>query len=116
MTWLIIVISIAANAGASMLVKVGMGQLPDTGDRLSAAACNPWLWVGVALYGIAFLTYAFALRLFPLNLVHPILTAGAIAVVALGSVLWFGETLSLSALLGLFLIIFGVTLVSWRPF
>jgi small multidrug resistance pump len=116
MSWLILVISIAANAGASMSVKVGMGQLHDGPDRLRAAALNPWLIIGVALYGVAFITYALALRLFPLNLAHPVLTAGAIAVVAAGSVVWFGETLPYSALLGLLFILCGVTLISWRPF
>lgn len=116
MAWLILLVSIGANAGASMLVKVGMGQLPVDGDRLRAAALNPWLWIGIILYGVAFLTYALALRLFPLNLAHPVLTAGAIAVVAVGSVVWFGETLPVSALLGLLCVVGGVVLISWRPF
>lgn len=116
MSWLILVVSIVANAGASMAVKVGIGQLDNGPDRLRTAVTNPWLWMGVILYGVAFITYAFALRLFPLNLAHPVLTAGAIAVVAAGSVLWFGENLPSSALLGLIFIICGVTLISWRPF
>jgi multidrug transporter EmrE-like cation transporter len=116
MSWLILVLSIASNAGASMLVKVGMARLPEDGDRLRATATNPWLLIGVVLYGVAFLTYAMALRLFPLNLAHPVLTAGAITMVAIGSVLWFGESLPSSAILGLALILTGVILISWRPF
>lgn len=116
MSWLILVVSIGANAGASMLIKVGMGQLPAVGDRLRAAALNPWLWVGVILYGVAFLTYALALRIFPLNLAHPVLTAGSIAFVSAGSVVFFGEAMPLSAIFGLILIVLGVTFISWRPF
>ena len=116
MAYLVLCLSMISNAGASMLVKVGMGQLPADEGRFRAVACNPCLWLGVILYGVAFITYALSLRLFPLNLAHPVLTAGAIAVVAAGSVVFFGEALPLSAILGLILIILGVTLISWRPF
>jgi len=99
-----------------MLVKVGMTALPEGGSRLHAAMYNPWLWAGVILYAVAFFTYALALRVFPLNLAHPVLTAGAIGVVAIGSVVLFHETLPVSAILGLVLLIAGVTLLSLRPF
>lgn len=50
-------------------------------------------FLGVALYGAAFILYAAALAVLPLNIAHPILTTGAVAVVAILSVVVFNEFL-----------------------
>ena len=52
------------------------------------------------------------LRFFPLHVAHPILTSGAIAGVALLSVVMFRETLTLMTIAGILLIIAGVVMIS----
>ena len=63
---------------------------------------------GISLYVIAFILYAVALLYLPLNVAHPILTSGSIALVAIASVVFFGESLSMINAAGFILIVFGV--------
>jgi drug/metabolite transporter (DMT)-like permease len=61
----------------------------------------------LALYGGAFLLYAAALGKLPLNVAHPVLTSGAIAIVALFSVLIFREQFYWTTGAGILLVIVG---------
>lgn len=114
MKWLVLLLGIASNASASVLIKLAL----QSSDR-SPSPAAPWsllhhwqLGAGLALYASAFVLYAVALKFFPLNVAHPILTSGAIACVALLSVLLLGEALRPSMLAGLGLIVAGVILLT----
>ncbi|TLX58049.1 multidrug transporter [Stutzerimonas nosocomialis] len=114
MKWMILLLGILSNALASVLVKVAMTpprQFPSLRDPLAALTNWPF-WLGLALYGGAFLLYAAALARLPLNVAHPILTSGAVATVALFSVFLFRETLHWTTLAGIVLVIAGVALIT----
>jgi small multidrug resistance pump len=116
MKWLILVLGIAANASASVLVKIAMTpprKFPSLTDP-QAAFSNWPLWLGLALYGGAFLLYAAALARLPLNVAHPILTSGAVATVALFSALIFREPFHWTTGAGILLVIGGVALITAR--
>ena len=114
MKWLILVLGIAANASASVLVKMAMvppRQFPSLANP--AAALTNWpFWLGLSLYGAAFLLYAAALARLPLNVAHPILTSGAVAAVAVLSLLIFREPFYASTVAGIVLVIAGVVLIT----
>lgn len=114
MKWLILVLGIAANASASVLVKLAVTpprEFPSLGN-LGAALHNWPFWIGLGLYGVAFLLYAAALVRLPLNVAHPVLTTGAIATVALLSVIIFREQFYWTTGLGILFVIVGVALIS----
>ena len=93
MKWLILILGIAFNASASVLVKMAMippRRFPTLYDPLSLLTNWPF-WLGLFLYGGAFLLYSAALSYLPLNVAHPILTSGAVATVAILSVIIFRE-------------------------
>ncbi len=116
MKWLILVLGIAANVSASVLVKVAITPprgFPSWRDPWGALANWP-LWLGVAFYGIAFVLYAAALTRLPLNVAHPILTSGAVASVALLSVVMFREPFYWTTAAGIALVIGGVVLITAR--
>ena len=116
MSWLILILGISANAFASVLIKVAVTEprkFPSLADPMSAITNWPF-WLGLALYGAAFLLYAAALAKFPLNVAHPVLTTGAVAMVALLSVVMFKEQLYWTTALGIFFVIIGVVLISAR--
>ena len=116
MKWLILVLGIAANASASVLVKMAMippRKFPSLTDPLAALVNWPF-WLGLGLYGGAFLLYAAALARFPLNVAHPVLTSGAVATVALFSVLIFREPFYWTTAAGIALVIGGVALITAR--
>jgi multidrug transporter EmrE-like cation transporter len=116
MKWLLLVVSLLANASASVLIKIA-GKPPrllPSLETLPASLLNLPFLGGVVLYGVAFITYAVALTRLPLNIVHPILTAGALALVALASVFLFQEEFTWQRGAGLILITIGVALIATK--
>ncbi|WP_283743915.1 SMR family transporter [Sideroxydans sp. CL21] len=116
MKWLILFLGIACNASASVLVKIAMmppRRFPSLSDPLASLGNWPF-WLGLALYGAAFLLYAAALARLPLNVAHPVLTSGAIAAVALCSWLIFREPFHWTTITGILLVVAGVMLITVR--
>ncbi|AEI78148.1 multidrug efflux transporter protein EmrE [Cupriavidus necator N-1] len=114
MKWLILILGIASNASASVLVKMAMippRRFPSLSEPLAAFTNWPF-WVGLGLYGAAFLLYAAALARLPLNVAHPVLTSGAVATVATLSVLIFREPFHWTTGAGILLVIAGVVLIT----
>ncbi|ELP25617.1 putative multidrug efflux transporter protein [Pantoea agglomerans 299R] len=72
------------------------------------------LLLGIFLYGMAFLLYAATLAFLPLNVAHPVLTSGAIACVALMSVVLFKEPVYWSTIAGILMVIAGVVLITLK--
>jgi small multidrug resistance pump len=116
MKWLILILGIATNASASVLVKLAMlppREFPTMREPLLALSNWPF-WLGLALYGTAFLFYAAALARLPLNVAHPVLTTGAVATVALLSRVIFREPFHWTTIAGITLVILGVALITAR--
>ncbi len=116
MKWLILILGIATNASASVLVKMAMlppRKFPSLSEPVAAFSNWPF-WLGLVLYGAAFLLYAAALNRLPLNVAHPLLTSGAVTMVALFSVVIFREPFYWTTGLGIFLVVAGVGLITAR--
>lgn len=116
MKWLILMSGIAANASASVLIKLAMlppRRFPSFSDPIGALSNWPF-WLGLALYGAAFLLYAAALSMLPLNVAHPVLTSGAVAAVAVLSLVLFHETFYWTTGAGILLVVIGVILITAR--
>jgi len=114
--WLILILGIVSNASASVLVKMAMmppRRFPSLSEPWAALSNWPF-WLGLALYGGAFLLYAAALARLPLNVAHPVLTSGAVATVALFSAYLFREPFHWTTGVGILLVIAGVTLITAR--
>ena len=116
MRWLILVAGILSNATASALLKLASTPphaFPTLSQPMTALQNLPLL-AGAALYVVAFGCYAWALSAFPLNLAHPVMTAGSIALVAGASYAVFGEEFAWTTVAGFVLILAGIVLVSLR--
>ena len=116
MKWLILILGIAANTSASVLIKMAMlppRKFPSLSEPMAALSNWPF-WIGLFLYFVAFLLYAAALARLPLNVAHPVLTCGAVACVALFSMLIFKEPIHWTTGAGIVLIIIGVALITAR--
>jgi multidrug transporter EmrE-like cation transporter len=116
MKWLILFLGIASNASASVLVKMAMlppRKFPTLSDPVGALTNWPF-WLGLVFYGAAFILYAAALARLPLNVAHPVLTSGAIATVAVLSLVIFHESFYWTTVVGIFLIVLGVLMITAR--
>jgi len=114
MKWLILVLGVACNAAASVLIKMAVTtprKFPSLSDPTAALRNWPF-WIGLGLYGGAFLFYSAALARLPLNVAHPVMTAGAIAVVACLSAALFREAFPWTTFAGICLIVGGVALIT----
>ena len=114
MKWTLLIFGIVSNASASILIKVAMmppRNYPTISDPVEALKNWPF-WLGLLFYGLAFLLYAAALQRLPLNVAHPILTSGAIALVSVSSIIFFNEQLNWLKVLGILLVLAGVVLIS----
>jgi len=116
MKWLTLILGITSNASASVLVKIAMmppRKFPSLSEPMEALRNWPF-WLGLGLYGAAFLLYAAALARLPLNVAHPVLTCGAVAAVALCSLLIFREPFHWTTITGILLVVVGVVLITVR--
>lgn len=114
-TFLLVVLGIVSNAVASVLIKYAM--LPERNVSISepfSIIFNIHLCLGLFFYGIAFLLYALTLQRLPLNVTHPVLTCGAISMVAVLSAILFGESFTVQKIAGVVLVAVGVILISWK--
>lgn len=115
MKWFVLALGVLLNAGASLLMKVSSmppRKLPSFSIPASAWVGNWTLWLGIVAYGLAFVLYVYALSLFPATVAHPVITAGAIAIVATIAGLVLGEPLSALTIAGIIVIMGGVLMIA----
>ena len=113
MYWSLLVFGILTNAIASILIKLAVSGARKIIWHDPITIFTNWpLWIGLFLYFATFIIYAVALSKFPLNVAHPIFTAGAILAVAILSVAVLEESLIWTQMLGVVLVISGVVLIS----
>jgi len=120
---LLIVASLVLTTAAQLMFRLGMqssglhelfsqaGELDLPGWLLSPAALV--VIGGIACYGVSLLCWVVAISRFELSVAYPLLSLSYISVYAI-AVYWpgFGEQASVTKLLGIGLIMLGVTLVA----
>ena len=110
MNWLILFLGILSNAFASTLIKIAVTNANPTSfiNNPLAIFSNIHLIFGVSLYVIALVFYSLSLSYLPLNMAHPILTGGSIALVSIISFLYFREGITTFYFVGILFIIVGI--------
>lgn len=114
MKYFIIILGILSNALASLLIKYSTTaprSFPSFSEPIAALTNWPF-WAGIFFYGLAFIFYGLSLSRFPLNIAHPIFTAGAIFVVSLFSLIFLKEPFSVKYIFGMVFIFIGVVLIT----
>lgn len=109
--------AVILNALANIVLKWAMRG--ETGviergavEALKSLATNYWAWLGIALFGLAFIVYSMVLSKVNLSIAYPVMTSLGLVIISLVSMLAFREIITTLQWLGLFLIITGVWLVS----
>lgn len=112
--WLALASCVAANIGANACFKHLMAgrALRLDAAGLFSLAMEPWLWAGLGLAGVLVVTYLSALTVLPVGVAYPVVTSLATAGVVVMGALIFGESVKVTGLIGIALIIAGVVLVA----
>lgn len=111
--WMALLVSVAANISSNFAFKRFTEETAMTpAGGLQALLMKPWLWLGVACAGVVMLSYLFAIRGLPLSVAYPVATGLSAAGICLIGSYFFGETIKLTSLSGIALIVLGVMLVS----
>ncbi len=111
--WLLFLPFVGFGITANMLLKTGMNHLHLSGltiQNICSIALSPWVWGGVACYGIGLMNYLYLLNRFPLNLVQPF-SAVALVGVILASRFVIGEQISTERWAGIGLVVIGIIVV-----
>lgn len=107
------------NALANVLIKVGMLEKSDLFDHglLSAffrIITNPFAFIGITSFGIAFVLYSGVLSKLDLSMAYPLMTGTGYLLVILASIFLFKEQINIYRLIGIISIIFGISMISLK--
>jgi multidrug transporter EmrE-like cation transporter len=117
MTYVFLVAALALNALANMLLKAGAARLGGLAEPhlVQRVLGNPYLLLGLLLFALNVGFYLAALTRLNLSVAYPVMVAGGLVIVVLGSTLWLRETVTPLQWSGVALLAVGIVLVTWRP-
>src|SRR3989339_1829204 len=112
MNYVLLVISVSLAVAGQLLMKKGMmifGTFPASQllFKIIPMILNPWVFLGFVCFGLSSLFWLVVLSRLPLSLVYPMVSF-AYVLVALASMLFFREPVSLARWIGIAVIVAGV--------
>jgi len=114
----LVLAGVLLNAAAQLLLKAGtnrIGEFAFSFDNLvpigGKVAQSPFIWGGLACYGVSVVVWILALSRVPVSVAYPMLSIGYI-VNAFAAWMLFGESLAMQKLVGIGFIVVGVYLVA----
>ncbi|MCB1173223.1 MAG: hypothetical protein KDK39_06650 [Leptospiraceae bacterium] len=120
--YIFLIVALSLNAGANILMKLGSSQLETANqalgadatlfDKLWLYATNPFLVIGIIMFGLNVLFYIEALKKLDLSIAYPIMMSGGVLIITLFSLFYLKEKLVLMQLLGISLIACGIILLT----
>jgi multidrug transporter EmrE-like cation transporter len=75
---------------------------------LFGLAMSPWVWCALTMAGLSFVAWMLVLKRIPLSFAYPFVSL-TFPLVVIGSVLFFGEKVNPAQLIGLALIVVGLS-------
>ena len=116
MNYLIMAISILLAVAGQLLMKRGMmsfGTFPVSQllVKVIPMFLNPWVFIGFVCFGLSSIFWLVVLSRMPLSLVYPMVSV-AYVIVAMLSMIFFKENVSLVRWGGIAVIVLGVFLIS----
>lgn len=113
----LIFVSVALSALGQTCFKTGVGRVSfaegaGVVHKSLAMLLSPWVLGGLAFYGVGTLLWLFALKRMDLSLAYPFVAMSFVMVAGSG-VLFLGETLTLTRVLGMALIISGLLVMAF---
>ena len=116
MNILLILISVLLNCVAQLCIRKGMLMIGEVGlvgitHHLGTMLTNLWLWLAMFCYAVSILMWMVVLSKVEVSFAYPFLSVGYV-VAALVGYYFFGESLTLTRIVGIIVICVGVFLIS----
>ncbi len=116
MNIVLILSSVLLNCCAQLLMRKGMlivGEvgLSGLGNSLGAMIGNIWLWASMGCYAVSILLWMSVLSRVEVGFAYPFSSLGYV-VVMLGGYCFFGESVSVTRIVGMVVICVGVILLA----
>jgi multidrug transporter EmrE-like cation transporter len=99
------------SAAAQLAMKTGMSAAPQGSHPYLHALGSPWVWGGLAMYGLSAVAWLWVLSRLDVSLAYPLVSLGFVVTMAAG-IWWLGEPLSWQRVAGGALIVCGVLLLA----
>lgn len=114
--YLLLIVSVLMAVLGQLLMKQGMlefGRFPITQlvQNVIPMFLNPWVFSGLAVFGVSSVFWLAVLSRLPLSLAYPMVSL-AYVVVTFASIIFFKESVSLVRWIGVLVICGGVFLIS----
>jgi multidrug transporter EmrE-like cation transporter len=114
----LIMAGVLLNAMAQLALKAsvkGTGSIELSASKALPVAsqlmAEPWLWVGLGCYGVSVIIWILALSRVDVSIAYPMLSVGYV-VNAIAAYALFGEALTPGRMIGIGIIILGVTVLA----
>jgi len=116
MAYALLVMALLLNASANLFLKIAAPQLQDAAQAslLLRLLGNPYLLFGLTLFMVNVALYVVALSQLKLSVAYPVMAAGSLLVVVMGSAVWLGEAITAQQWGGIVLLLIGIVLVTWQ--
>lgn len=115
----LLVISVTFNVTANILLKKGVvafgglsGEKAKILLELSRAVLNPFVIIGLSLYGLSFLIWLRVLTFNELSKSYPIFATCVFLLTTLGSMKFLSEDISITRILGMIIMLIGIFVVA----
>ena len=109
---------ILAPAG-NLLLKHGMMQVGDLSHNSGGLLpyviktfTRPEILIGMAMYIGSFVMWLGLLSMMDISIVYPVFVSAAFIIVTVASMLWFGETVNITRIVGIAVVVAGIAIVS----
>lgn len=116
MAFLLILSSVFLNCLAQVFMRKGMlivGQLnlAEFLDSLPQMLVNVWLWLALLCYTVSLIVWMIVLSKVEVSLAYPLSSVGYVITLFIGYI-WMNEGIDFYKILGIFIIILGVIILS----
>ena len=113
-----LIMAVVTAVSGQLILKAAMikiGKLtfakPSIISELTKIFTEPFIFIGLVLYGLSFIFWLKVISTEELSRVYPLVVSSIITLILLGSAFFFKESISLIRVIGILVIIFGIYLV-----
>jgi multidrug transporter EmrE-like cation transporter len=116
MGYVFLILALILNAIANILMKIGSKNIHFFKEInfFDAIIKNYILFFGLCLFAVNIIFYTISLSKINLSIAYPISAGGGFLIISIISFLYLKEPISILQILGMFLVLSGITLISFK--